>query len=79
MAIAEISPTRYGELLAQTLPKVIETREEFDRYIETMEQLDRRAEKGPLSPEELACSRCSSAWSKTTTTSSISPACRRTR
>ena len=54
MAIAEISPTRYGELLAQTLPKVIETMEEFDRYVETMEQLDRRAEKGPLSPEELA-------------------------
>ena len=54
MAIAEISPIRYGELLAKTLPKVIETREEFDRYVETMEQLDRRAAKEPLSPEELA-------------------------
>jgi len=35
------------------LPKVIETREEFDRYVETMEQLDRRAAEGTtLSPEE---------------------------
>lgn len=54
MAIAEISPIRYGKLLAATLPKIIETREEFDRYVETMERLDRRAEREPLSPEELA-------------------------
>ena len=54
MAIAEISPSRYGRLLAKTLPKVIETREEFDRYVETMEELDRRAAKEPLSPKELA-------------------------
>jgi HTH-type transcriptional regulator/antitoxin HigA len=49
---AEISPIRYGRLLAKALPKVIETREEFDRYVEAMEQLDRRAEKEGLSPEE---------------------------
>ena len=54
MVIAEISPIRYGKLLAKTLPKVIETREEFYRYVDAMEQLDRRAEKAPLSPEELA-------------------------
>ena len=53
MAIAEISPIRYGRLLAKALPKVIETREEFDHYVEEMEQLDRRAEKEALSPEEL--------------------------
>jgi HTH-type transcriptional regulator/antitoxin HigA len=53
MAITEISPIKYGKLLARTLPKVIETREEFDRYVETMEQLDRRAAEGTtLSPEE---------------------------
>jgi len=53
MAITAISPTRYGRLLAKTLPKVIETREEFDHYTAIMERLDRRAEAGDaLSPEE---------------------------
>jgi HTH-type transcriptional regulator / antitoxin HigA len=53
MAVNEISPIKYGRLLAKALPKVIETREEFDRYVEMMEQLDRRAEAGErLSPEE---------------------------
>lgn len=28
------------------MPKVIETREEFDRYVDMMEKLDRRAEGG---------------------------------
>jgi HTH-type transcriptional regulator / antitoxin HigA len=55
MAVTEISPIKYGELLAKALPKVIETREEFDRYVAMMEQLDRRAEAGePLGPEEQA-------------------------
>jgi HTH-type transcriptional regulator/antitoxin HigA len=55
MALTEISPIKYGELLAKALPKVIETREEFDRYVAMMEQLDRRAEAGePLGPEEQA-------------------------
>ena len=31
-----------------------ETKEEFRRYVETMEQLDRRAESGRSSPEERA-------------------------
>lgn len=53
MAVTEISPVKYGKLLTKALPKVIETREEFDRYIEMMEALDRRANKGEiLSPEE---------------------------
>ena len=46
MALTEISPRKYGKLLATTLPKVIETREEFDRYVATMEQLDRSVENG---------------------------------
>lgn len=53
MAVSEISPIKYGKLLAKVLPKVIETRDEFDRYVAIMEQLDRRAEGGGLpSPEE---------------------------
>src|ERR1035437_6398875 len=53
MAVSEISPIKYGKLLAKVLPKVIETRDEFDRDVAMMEQLDRRAEAGdPLSPEE---------------------------
>ena len=51
--IAQISPIKYGKLLAKTLPKVIETRAEFDRYVQTMEELDRRTANGKeLSPEE---------------------------
>ena len=53
MAIAELSPTKYAKLLATALPKVIETRLEFDRSVALMEQLDRRGESGEsLSPEE---------------------------
>jgi HTH-type transcriptional regulator/antitoxin HigA len=46
MAITELSPIKYGKLLATALPKVIETRKEFDHYVAMMEQLDRRAESG---------------------------------
>lgn len=53
MALTAISPIKYGRLLAKALPKVIETREEFDHYVELMERLDRRAESGErLSAEE---------------------------
>jgi HTH-type transcriptional regulator/antitoxin HigA len=55
MAIAELSPARYGKLLSATLPKVIETRAEFDRAVALMEELDRREVRGDsLSREELA-------------------------
>lgn len=56
MAVTEISPTKYGRLLSETLPKVIETPEEFDRYVGFMEQLDRREQRTgkPLSPEQEA-------------------------
>src|SRR5258708_10333189 len=48
--ISELSPARYGKLLAKSLPKIIETDEEFDRYVQMMEELDRRLET--LSAEE---------------------------
>ena len=55
MAIAELSPTKYGTLLSAALPKVIETRAQFDRAVGLMEALDRREVHGEkLSREELA-------------------------
>jgi HTH-type transcriptional regulator/antitoxin HigA len=54
MALNAISPARYGKVLAKALPRVIETRQEFDRHVALMEQLDRRAEAGAASPEEHA-------------------------
>jgi len=54
MAIAELNPAKYGKLLTAALPKVIETREEFDRAVALMEDLDRRQVRGDaLSREEL--------------------------
>jgi HTH-type transcriptional regulator / antitoxin HigA len=54
-AIAELSPTKYGKLLSAALPKVIETRAEFDRAVALMEALDRREVQGEtLSREESA-------------------------
>jgi HTH-type transcriptional regulator/antitoxin HigA len=54
MAIAELNPAKYGKLLTATLPKVIETREEFDRAVALMQDLDRREVRGDaLSREEL--------------------------
>ncbi len=53
MAVTEISPVKYGKLLSTALPKVIETREEFDRFVRMMEDLDRRISRGgQLSREE---------------------------
>jgi hypothetical protein len=58
-------------------PKVIETREEFDRAVVLMEDLDRREVRGDsLSREELAL-RCWSNWSRCTTTASSCPRPRR--
>ena len=53
MALAEISSVKYGRLLAKALPKVIETKDEFRHYVETMEQFGRRAESGLATPEEV--------------------------
>ena len=39
MAVTEISAIKYGKLLSTALPKVIETRDEFDRAVEMMEAL----------------------------------------
>jgi HTH-type transcriptional regulator/antitoxin HigA len=52
MAVNAISPARYGKVLAKARPRVIESREEFDRHVALMEELDRRAESGNASPEE---------------------------
>jgi HTH-type transcriptional regulator/antitoxin HigA len=53
MAIGEMSAIKYGKLLAKAQPKIIETRNEFERYVAMMEQLERRAEAGDrLSPEQ---------------------------
>ncbi len=46
MAIADISPIKYGKLLAKAQPKIIETRKEFDRCVALMEELDRREVNG---------------------------------
>jgi HTH-type transcriptional regulator/antitoxin HigA len=54
MALATIDPVRYAELLGKTLPKVIETEAEYERFLETLEELD--FAKRELSPEEDALS-----------------------
>lgn len=47
MGLATINPARYGRLCAKVLPTVIKTREEFDRMVEQMETLDRKANRTP--------------------------------
>ena len=50
MGVTAINPIRYGQLLAKTKPKVIETDEEFDSMVEQLERLDFACR--PLKPEE---------------------------
>src|SRR5258708_19379946 len=50
--VLTISPTKYGKLLSRTRPKRIETDEEFDRFVETMEALSRAEAKGIATPED---------------------------
>ena len=50
MGLMTVSPQKYGALLAKSLPKVIETDEELERFSETLEALDRL--QRPLTPEE---------------------------
>ena len=40
MGLATISPAKYGKLLAEALPKVIETEREYRRMVELLEELD---------------------------------------
>ena len=40
MGLTAINPAKYGKLLSKTLPKVIESDEEFDRMVEMLEELD---------------------------------------
>lgn len=52
-ATADLDEKKYGKLLLKTLPKVIKTDEEFDRMVEMMEAIDRKAN---ATPEEQALS-----------------------
>jgi len=52
MGTLTYSPKAYGGLLAKTLPKVIETDRELDRFAEVLESLDRLGRE--LKPEEKA-------------------------
>jgi HTH-type transcriptional regulator / antitoxin HigA len=49
-----ISPVKYGKLLAQTLPKRIESEVEFEGFVAAMEKLSRAIEHGRATPEEVA-------------------------
>ena len=48
--LTTINKAAYGKLLARTLPRVIETKEENERMIAELEKLDTRGR--PLTPEE---------------------------
>jgi HTH-type transcriptional regulator/antitoxin HigA len=48
--LTTINKSAYGKLLARTLPRVIETKEENERMIAELEKLDTRGR--PLTPEE---------------------------
>ncbi len=49
--IEKVDKTKYGMLLAETLPAIIETEEENERALEVVEHLMKKGE-GNLSPEE---------------------------
>jgi HTH-type transcriptional regulator/antitoxin HigA len=51
MGITAIDDRKYGELLARTLPRVVENDSEFDRLVAALEELD--FAKRELSPEEI--------------------------
>jgi HTH-type transcriptional regulator/antitoxin HigA len=40
MGLSTINPTKYGRLCADVIPKVIKSKEEFDRLVAKMEELD---------------------------------------
>lgn len=52
--VLALSPKKYGGLLAETLPKRIETDEEFDRFVEVMEPLSRAIARGKATAEQNA-------------------------
>ena len=53
MGLATISPAKYGKLCARVIPKVIQSEKEFNRMVEEIEALDRKANP---TPEENALS-----------------------
>ena len=52
MGTITLSRRKYGSLLAEALPKVIETDEELERFAEILENLD--TSERPLTREEIA-------------------------
>jgi HTH-type transcriptional regulator/antitoxin HigA len=52
MGLTAINPVRYGQLLAKTQPKVIESEREFESMVAQLEALDFASQ--PLTPEERA-------------------------
>jgi HTH-type transcriptional regulator / antitoxin HigA len=52
--VLTLSPSKYGKLLARTLPKRIETDAEFDRFIEEMENLSRKISRNTATAEDRA-------------------------
>jgi HTH-type transcriptional regulator / antitoxin HigA len=52
--VLTLSSAKYGRLLAQTLPKRIETDDEMDHFMEVMEAISRAIEHGSAGPEEAA-------------------------
>ena len=52
MGVATVSPEKYRALVAQALPKLIETDRELEHFAEMLESLDRLDRK--LTPEEKA-------------------------
>jgi HTH-type transcriptional regulator / antitoxin HigA len=49
MGVIAMNVPKYRALVAKALPKVIETDEEFDHFVEMLEALDRKSD---LTPEE---------------------------
>jgi HTH-type transcriptional regulator/antitoxin HigA len=52
MGVDLLSPNRYGELLAKSLPRVIQSDADFDQMVAQLEALD--LQERPLTPEEQA-------------------------
>jgi HTH-type transcriptional regulator/antitoxin HigA len=52
--VLKLSPSKYGKLLAETLPKRIETDAEFDHFVDILESLTRAISSGKATAEETA-------------------------
>jgi hypothetical protein len=68
MSIAAINDLKYTRLLAESLPRPIRTKSEYNRLMELLLELD---ERDDLSPEEDALAEVQRCSSKTTKTNGI--------